>query len=104
MTILGWDVFRASIAALALSPLFPAVAPGIATADTQLIENCPKVTETGGVILSDTATECPTNGSYELNAAPQEPDFPNEWGEPFYGPGLIIGGFGPGPEQHGGQR
>lgn len=48
MTILGWDVFRASIAALALSPLFPAVAPGIATADTQLIENCPKVTETGG--------------------------------------------------------
>lgn len=100
MTIQGWTVLPAATAMLALSPLFPATA----AADTQLIDNCPKVTETGGVILADTTTECATNGSYDLNAVPQESDFPNEWGEPFYGPEVIVGGFGPGPEPHGGQR
>lgn len=106
MTIPGRSVLLAAAAGAVFSAaaVASALLPTVATADTQLITNCPQVTETGGVIMGDTVTECPNNGSYELNAAPQEPDFPYEWGEPFYGPGLIIGGGVPEPEPRGGPR
>lgn len=81
-------------------------APGIAAADSQLITNCPHITETGGVILADTATECATQDNYQYNAAPTEPDFPYPWDDPFYGPALLIGGMarGPAPAIGGGVR
>lgn len=70
---------------------------GAAAADSQLITNCPKITETGGVILAQTATECATQDNFQYNATPQEPDFPYPWDDPFYGAALMIGGVGPRP-------
>ena len=81
-------------------------APGIAAAGSQVITNCPHITETGGVILADTATECATRDNYQYNAAPTEPDLPYPWDDPFYGPALLIGGMarGPVPAAGGGVR
>ena len=42
-----------------VEPAVPGRRPGIATAGYPADRNCPKVTETGGVILSDTATGVP---------------------------------------------
>lgn len=80
--------------------------PGAAAADSQLITDCPHITETGGVIMADTATECATHDNYQYNAAPTSPDFPYPWDDPFYGAALMIGGMGrgPGPADAGGAR
>ncbi|MGI9126105.1 MAG: hypothetical protein ACR2JM_15320 [Mycobacterium sp.] len=86
-------VFRVSTAAAGVLLLTPANA----NAETQLITNCPTITETGGVILAQTATECAPQGDYQYNAAPTEPDFPYPWDDPFYGSALMIGGFAPRP-------
>lgn len=81
-------------------------APSVASADSQLITNCPHITATGGVILADTATECATQDNYQYNAAPTEPDFIYPWDDPFYGPALLIAGMrrGPVPAAGGGVR
>jgi hypothetical protein len=70
--------------------------PAVAVADTQLITTCPQPTETGGVIVADTVTECSTPGNIQLNASPEMPDYPYPWDDEFYGPALLIGGFGRG--------
>ena len=78
------------------------VAAPMCTADTQLITDCPQITETGGVILGDTATQCATQDNYQYNATPNAADFPTSlypWDDEFYGPALIMGGLG-----HGGAR
>lgn len=74
------------------------VCPATAVADTQLITNCPQITETNGVILGNTATECATQDNYQYNATPDAanfPAYPYPWDDEFYGPALIMGGFGP---------
>ncbi len=75
---------------------FALTAAAAAGADTQLITDCPQPTETNGVIMADTVTECPTPGNVEINAAPQITDYPYPWNDEFYGSALIIGGFGRG--------
>ncbi|PEG40167.1 hypothetical protein CQY20_07890 [Mycolicibacterium agri] len=60
----------------------------------------PQCTSGGGDQTVGTATtECETPGNVQLNAtAPDVPVYPYPWDDEFYGPALIIGGWGP----HGG--
>ena len=74
-----------------------AAAPA-AVADTTL----PTCTGVGGDEVTGGATECATPGNVQLNATPPEPDYPYPWDDEFYGPALIIGGFGGGGGGHGG--
>jgi len=85
---LRFVVAAAAVAALAAAP--------VAAADTQLITNCPQPSESNGVILSDTVTDCATTGNVEINASPEMPDYPYPWDDEFYGSALLIGGFGRG--------
>jgi hypothetical protein len=68
----------------------------VASADTQLITNCPQPSESNGVIISDTVTDCSPSGNIQINAAPQMPDYPYPWDDEFYGSALLIGGYGRG--------
>ena len=86
-------VFRAVAATAFIAPM--AISP-VASADTQLITTCPQPTESNGVILSDTTTECNTTGNVQINASPEVPDYPYPWDDSFYGSALLIGGFGRG--------
>lgn len=86
-------VFRFVAAAAVITPL--AIVP-VASADTQLITNCPQPSESNGVILSDTVTDCAGTGNVQINASPEVPDYPYPWDDEFYGSALLIGGFGRG--------
>jgi len=87
------SVVRVVLAIAALAP--PAALP-VASADTQLITNCPQPSESNGVILSDTVTDCGNSGNVAINASPEIPDYPYPWDDAFYGSALLIGGFGRG--------
>jgi hypothetical protein len=75
---------------------FAVSASAVAAADTQLITSCPQPSESNGVILSDTVTDCSTPGNVQINAAPDMPDYPYPWDDEFYGSALLIGGYGRG--------
>jgi hypothetical protein len=73
-----------------------AVAPA---AGAQTSPSLPQCVGTGGAAVEgQTTTECSTPGNVEINATPMEPTYPYPWDDEFYGPALIIGGWGP----HGG--
>jgi hypothetical protein len=76
-----------------------AAAPA-AVADTTL----PSCTNTGGAeALGGSTTECATPGNVQINATPAEPAYVYPWDDEFYGPALIIGGFGGGGHGGGGR-
>jgi hypothetical protein len=87
-----------SVAALFLAAATTFVMAGsaVASADTQLITNCPQPSESNGVIISDTVTTCSPSGNIQIDAAPQMPDYPYPWDDEFYGSALLIGGYGRG--------
>lgn len=78
------------------------VAAPAAFADTTL----PSCTDTGGAAaLGGSTTECASPGNVQINATPAEPTYMYPWDDEFYGPALIIGGFGGGGGGgHGGGR
>jgi hypothetical protein len=77
------------------------VAAPAALADTTL----PSCTDTGGAAaLGGSTTECETPGNVQINATPAEPTYVYPWDDEFYGPALIIGGFGGGGSHGGGGR
>ncbi len=93
--------------------IFPLVAAGaaagifgapLAAADTQLIDpstpNCEVVA--GSTTVGDQTTECATPGNVQLNASPEVTAYPYPWGDEFYGPAMVIGGFGGGGYNGGG--
>jgi hypothetical protein len=91
-------VYNLSITTIiaAAATAFAVATPAIASADTQLITNCPQPSESNGVILSDTVTDCSTPGNVQINAAPDMPDYPYPWDDEFYGSALLMGGYGRG--------
>ena len=86
-------MLRVVVAAAAIAPL---AALPVASADTQLITNCPQPSESNGVILSDTVTDCSNSGNVAINSSPELPVYPYPWDDAFYGSALLIGGFGRG--------
>ncbi len=55
----------------------------------------PQCTETGGAVaIGGSTTECASAGNVSINATPAEPDYLYPWDDEFYGPALIMGGFG----------
>jgi hypothetical protein len=55
----------------------------------------PSCTDTGGAeAIGGSTTECVTPGNVQINATPAEPTYPYPWEDEFYGPALIIGGWG----------
>lgn len=84
----------AGAAAIAAAPL--------ASADTEL-PTCTDVA--GSAAAGDATTECATPGNVQLNASPSvtEPGYLYPWADDYYGPALMIGGWGGGGEgPHGG--
>jgi hypothetical protein len=82
-----------------------AVAPSAAADDTNPDQNIPECTDVAGdVVTGGTTTECETPGNVQLDASPSidEPTYPYPWADEFYGPALIIGGWGPHGEEGGG--
>lgn len=69
-----------------------AAAPS-AAADTTL-PTCTDVA--GSAAAGDATTECATPGNVQLNASPSltEPDYLYPWADDYYGPALMIGGWG----------
>ncbi|MFZ4373506.1 MAG: hypothetical protein ACOYO2_09755 [Mycobacterium sp.] len=80
----------------AAATTFVISSPAVASADTQLITNCPQPSESNGVIISDSVTACSPSGNIQINAAPVMPDYPYPWDDEFYGAALLIGGYGRG--------
>lgn len=89
---------RSNIRYLAL--LFAATALTAAPmANAQTNPGTPQCVGTGGAAaLGGSTTECSTVGNVQINATPAEPTYPYPWADEFFGPALIIGGWGP----HGG--
>jgi hypothetical protein len=55
----------------------------------------PSCTDTGGAeAIGGSTTECVTPGNVQINSTPAEPTYPYPWEDEFYGPALIIGGWG----------
>jgi hypothetical protein len=70
----------------------PAPAPAPAPAHASGLPQC---VDTGGSeALGGSTTECATPGNVQINATPAEPDYLYPWDDEFYGPALVMGGFG----------
>ncbi len=64
-------------------------------AGAQTGSTLPQCTDTGGAeVLGGSTTECATPGNVQINATPAEPDYLYPWDDEFYGPALVMGGFG----------
>ncbi|MCV7301043.1 hypothetical protein H7J93_15555 [Mycobacterium barrassiae] len=64
-------------------------------ASAQTGSSLPQCTDTGGAeALGGSTTECATPGNVQINATPAEPDYLYPWDDEFYGPALVMGGFG----------
>jgi hypothetical protein len=89
-----------------LLTLLVAAATAIVAAPTALADTTlPSCTDTGGAAaLGGSTTECETPGNVQINATPAEPTYVYPWDDEFYGPALIIGGFGGGGSHGGGGR
>ncbi|SEH65007.1 hypothetical protein SAMN04489835_2460 [Mycolicibacterium rutilum] len=67
------------------------------TAAAQGSPSVPQCVDTGGAqAIGGTTTQCATPGNVSINATPAEPTYLYPWDDEFYGPALIIGGFGGG--------
>jgi hypothetical protein len=88
------------VLAAAAGAIAIAAAP-LASADTEL-PTCTDVA--GSAAAGDATTECATPGNVQLNASPSvtEPSFLYPWNDDYYGPALMIGGWGGGERGGGG--
>jgi hypothetical protein len=79
----------AAVAALALAPV----------AGAQPSPGLPNCIGTGGAEAEGGSTTlCQTPGNVQINSTPADTTYLYPWEDEFYGPALIIGGWGP----HGG--
>jgi hypothetical protein len=64
-------------------------------AGAQTGSTLPQCTNTGGSeALGGSTTECATPGNVEINATPAQTQFLYPWDDEFYGPALLMGGYG----------
>jgi hypothetical protein len=64
-------------------------------AGAQTGSTLPQCTNTGGSeALGGSTTECATPDNVEINATPAQTQFLYPWDDEFYGPALLMGGYG----------